>query len=471
MKDEYDLVSNFLFPLSLLKFSTGSDVDQEVSRLLGDHDDVVLRRLTREFISAAHKRLPNDINFVSLNPDDPAWPLTCQLSEKRGNLGLVLSLRNIFREWQDQLENDINRQGIIAKWVDLIANGPPKRSMTELGFESLRPAIKNIIELYIMRLSTLVNYNFVLDIPHKLIAGDLAVVIVKDLPAGIALCSNDDLAPLGLTFDQALEHAIANLNKLDSANDGSKFENISKNIVASTFGDSYDSSRIMNPDTIFRGVPFNSDEAIVFVPDRDQIIVANQNDLESVKTAYTRGEDRMNDAAKPISVTGLKLDKTTSPPSWTVFDPSTIASKLDTSSQRMMQRMEQIQRARFYQTQRDLLEKWDESKPDKVFHARVIATMHDGEVSSYATWTRGLATTLPKVDYLLLVEEERDGAPLARQIKFDVALKELPHLIHEFSDEEKAWVSPSFLPRYYVVSDPDAWPTEDQFSAMGAKKL
>jgi hypothetical protein len=424
--------------------------------------DPVLRRLAAEFVTTAKAKAGDQISFVSLDSEHEDWPLVCSTGEKLGNITAALSMRRLLREWQEELENDIARQSIISKWVQLLVDAGNSAKSNTLGVESLRPAIKDVTDLYIMRLSTFVHHQAVVHFHTKPLGNSsLVICLVRDLPTGIAMCSDWELEQLNIASEEAFDIAIKNMKK---ATGPLKFEplNSSQNLLVSTYDDSYDSSRLAIPE-IFEKAAIPKQHLLIFAPDRDRVLLVDSRDKTAIMEAFEFSNERQNEAAKPLGPTVFRFSSV-NPTELEIVEPDYYK---DDTIHKLALRAAQVHKASLYQTQRTLLQEWDVTKVDQdTFHAPYVLFESDTGIVSATSLTRGVAATLPVCDFVLLQDVQDGVVKASHQIKFNTLRSEFPQLIQSFSAEEKEWISPDFLPRFFVVGDPLIWPTEQDLQRM-----
>lgn len=117
------------------------------------------------------------------------------------------------------------------------------------------------------------------DIPYLLLNEHLAVGLTLNTKNAITTLSNKIFKNWKVDFKEALESALENLRSLDDA----PFEEVYPGVWVSPWKDSYDPSRLLIPNMIHalktKGDP------IVFLPNRDSLIVVGSEDIEGFKKA------------------------------------------------------------------------------------------------------------------------------------------------------------------------------------------
>ncbi|MGV2862171.1 hypothetical protein [Achromobacter sp. ESBL13] len=222
---------------------------------------------------------------------------------------------------------------------------------------------------------------------------DCVVLLALDHPDAISTLTNGPEAAWQLTFDQALAVAIDNLR--DAPDD---FVETAAGVYRGAWADGYDISRALLPDMIER-VPVRG-RPVFMVPTRDVLLVAGDNDEVGLSNMVE------------LAHQALMQGRSVSAHMYHYEDRQ--ALRYVPTDAALAQRLEHLERLldkAEYDAQKAALDHIHEEQGKDIFVANYnLFTSDDEPVMSFslASWTRGVDTSLPKVDRLALVRPDAE---------------------------------------------------------------
>lgn len=234
-----------------------------------------------------------------------------------------------------------------------------------------------------------------LDLPNVSIGTHLIASIVYDTEHAMRSLSAEEFEKWGVSVDEAMEHAIANLEQATMA-----FAMLGDHFASSMTGDAYDSSRILLAKRI--EAMKLAGEPIAIVPNRDSFLVAGSDDNESLDLLFKLSKpDDGESEHRPL----CPLPMIFRDGQWTDWAPSknhTLRRQFDL---RELQYLGEL-----YTEQKRVLDQNLEAGlvDDVAFVASFSAVIREGEDQpiSYAVWGEGVETLLPKTNYIALQGKE-----------------------------------------------------------------
>lgn len=223
----------------------------------------------------------------------------------------------------------------------------------------------------------------------KALSGDVSMSLVIDSADAMAHVTASMLEGWQVSFNQAMSDAIHNLRGLPEQ---SGWTDVGKGVWLGTWGDTYDSSRMLLPDLIHR---LGLAQAVVMVPTRSTLLAASARDEAALAHLLTLAEHALNVDDRWLSTTLHRLDEST----WSPFEPP---EPLRAAWRDLKLRNQTL----VYQNQKALLERLFEQDKTDVFVASYMAFKRpDGEVKTVATWTEGVEALLPVTDVVHFVPD------------------------------------------------------------------
>lgn len=267
----------------------------------------------------------------------------------------------------------------------------------------------------------------------------LAVAPVYDMPTSIRSLSKEDLEAWGVTLYEVLEIAKQNLKEMTEqcAQMGELY------VFAS--GDSHDAARILLTDII--GSLDLSGAPIAMVPNRETLLITGEDSEEGLSTMLAVAEQALVHERR-ISSVAFRLEGD----EWSPWLPSA-----DHPLRQQFGLLRAQASVGDYQRQKELLEKQHQRSNTDLFVATYNAIQdEEGDILSYTTWGEGVATLLPKADYVLFMSSGESGMPstMAAAAEWDRVIDETGHLM---TNEQ------TYPERHRVVE----FPTADLLNRLG----
>jgi hypothetical protein len=212
-------------------------------------------------------------------------------------------------------------------------------------------------------------------------------MLAIDQPTSIRILTEGDLAEWGLSFDTVLESALRNLEPKSPC----RFEREDGGFYVSHFEDYYDPSRLLLPH-LFAQLQLRGPPVAVAVT-RYCVAVAARDDTAALNALAAFVDDELRHATRPISYTPLIFENG----AWSPFapeDPDLAAIRALSAKQWIWD----------YAKQQAALN--EELAEDDLFVGTLDSSWDGDELVTWATWTEGVATLLPRADYLAITDLE-----------------------------------------------------------------
>src|SRR5262245_17891976 len=192
-----------------------------------------------------------------------------------GEQANIANLRNLYEEYL-QLSAD-GRERLVRNYVRswfASRKGLPEdyEDVHPDLLPSVRPRAYIELNLLRMRLQGIKDAAW----PYRTLGEHLAVCLVYDLPESLLQLQQRHLDDWGVTFDDALDHAIANLAQISNH----RFVEETPGVWRSPWQDNLDASRLVLTDLI-RAHEVEGDP-VAFVPNRDALLFAGSDDEEGL---------------------------------------------------------------------------------------------------------------------------------------------------------------------------------------------
>lgn len=225
---------------------------------------------------------------------------------------------------------------------------------------------------------------------YKPLTGDLVVGVVYDTEHNISSLPQKNLAEWGVSLDEALAAAKENLW---DRTDPNKF-NGAGGVYVGEWGDSYDSSRILLTEFIYR-LDVDGDP-VAYVPNRDSLMVTGKRNTSGLQVLLKVGGENHFKAGHPVSPDLYVLEDGV----WKTYIPE------DASLREMWKATRRNRDGLDYQHQKKLLEK---VRKDDVFIANfMMFKQQDGSGFSACVWAKDVDTSLPRAEFLGFAVSEDD---------------------------------------------------------------
>ncbi|MDH0863990.1 hypothetical protein [Mitsuaria sp. GD03876] len=238
------------------------------------------------------------------------------------------------------------------------------------------------------------------DTPWRAVAGDYVAMLGLDTPQSTARVTQGMLDRWGVSFEAALEDALANLRDLP---EGDGWRQLAPGLWQGAWNDSYEPSRVLAPDLIYRsGVA----HPVVLVPLRHVLLVADANDLAGLALMAAAAKQWLGEQTRWLSCRPLHLvDR-----EWQPFEvPEALRS--------MFQELVAMEDADAYAAQKRLLEAGDAPDGDEaarpfVSSAQLLQFKDSERVVSYSVWPERVDTLLPHTDLVAFTSQDKPDEPI-----------------------------------------------------------
>jgi hypothetical protein len=270
------------------------------------------------------------------------------------------------------------------------------------------------------------------------IAGDVVACCVLESEHSLHFVSRGEVEEWGVTPDQALDDAIANVRGLTIEFGGED------EVRYINDADSFISSRLVCEDAI-RALALPG-RMVAVLPDRDTLFFAGSDDEAGLAALARLIENQLKDANRHISGRPLVLTEQ----GWQPFTPP---ESLRLNFGNLARQFD----AMYWNEYKALLEKDYEARDEDVFVGTLAVYEHDDRPEYFTTiaWTRGADSVFPPADRVHFFDPADDSLRVA-----------------DWNDVQRVMGSEMTFtddaPRRFRVN---TYPTADQFLAMGAKRV
>ncbi len=275
------------------------------------------------------------------------------------------------------------RQEVIAKLIAGFGTSPEVPADYSAAKPHLMPAVRDAAYSSLASLlgGAMKKSDSGLEWVYKPLAGDLIVGLVFDTEHNIVSVNQKTLEQWGVKLDEALTAAKENLW---DRTDPKKLTGQS-GIYVGEWGDSYDSSRILLTEFIYR-LDLDGDP-VACVPNRDALMITGRNNSAGLRIVLKAGTENHFNAGHSVSPDLFVLEDGV----WKTFLPE------DPSLKEMWRNAKRQRNGMDYHQQKQLLDKLDED----IFVASYMGfKSEDGSEFSVCAWTKGIDSSLPKAEVL-----------------------------------------------------------------------
>jgi hypothetical protein len=287
------------------------------------------------------------------------------------------------------------RRAVLAGYFNFQAVVVEVPTRYEDARPNLLPKLRERFFRECLELSARIEGSAPLRNPAQPFTDEFAVELVWDQPMAMAVVSEGTLASWGVPFEQALEDARHNLWELSKG----RFEVLRPGLYVSPWRDTHDASRVFLHDLVWH-LEVAGDH-VAFVPNRNRLIVTGSDDAAGLIAAATLAQADLQEP-RPMSGRPLRLCGK----EWQAFEP-----RPEHDAYRAVHDVVLFSLAQHYAEQKALLDRLDQKSGVDIFHANCTLMAAPTGRYTYAVWSRGVLTTLPRADRIAFVEEGPDGKP------------------------------------------------------------
>jgi hypothetical protein len=271
--------------------------------------------------------------------------------------------------------------------------------------------------------------------------------LVIDAPTHMAYVNEEHLRRWNLTFDEAWAIAFGNLRAATVP----KFETEGK-VHIGKWGDAYDASRVLVPG-IFDDLPIVG-EAVVALPNRDTLLVADSDDPAAVQAMLERAEQLVTTCSRPQNIAPLVIRD------GQILDYEVPATSPVHAAVSLARGHAWLSA---YGEQKAILEKVYERNGKDIYVGEHTLNRYTGngttEYRSHCLWARDVATLLPVADEVVFYDPQVPGE--------DKAVARVPWARVRARLEDLMLDTKMYPPRYYVSRFPSAGQLADLTAQAG----
>ncbi|MBL8911489.1 MAG: hypothetical protein JNM17_12415 [Archangium sp.] len=223
----------------------------------------------------------------------------------------------------------------------------------------------------------------------KKLADDLLEVVVYDGPNKMQYLTPDDLKAWGIDEEEAF---LEGKKQLAARSAKKGFTSPSEGVWESQWADNHDVGRALLTETI-RRLKVKGDP-IVFLPQRDHLIVTGTKDVDG------------QEAAAELVDQYLELPRANSGRGW-VVTASGFTPWIPPKNSRFAELRMQATAGDANEQKKAFDEKFDKDGTDIFVGTTLFTEDDDGKQFTYAVWTKGADTLMPRADFIVLVDIDR----------------------------------------------------------------
>lgn len=292
------------------------------------------------------------------------------------------------------------RRAVIARWLE----STREMELAEPGsFEEakadLLPVLRHPAGFKSVALLEGTVSESTIDAASRPLTPNLGIYVAVDRPASMRFVGEALLQRWGVTFETVFEQALDNLRNRSKT----PLKKVGRGVVVSTFGDSYDASRLLLSE-ILAQVEAPGDP-VALAPGRSALILTGDRDGESLATAMQVALEAWENEPRPVSLLPIvrragQWHELVLPRGHACYD--------------LLCELRVREAAQLYDDQTPALQSWMERQGEDVYVAQLIASRHTetGRFNSIAVWSKGVDSLLPRAEQIAFfdpdrVEEER----------------------------------------------------------------
>jgi len=305
----------------------------------------------------------------------------------------------------------------------------------------LLPVIRDPAYNGLFRLRLLIDGKDIskLDFVYQPLSQGLALGLAYDTEHSLTLVNQDMFETWNAPLDGVFKAAKENLRERTDPNGLVEQQ---RGVFLSCWNDSYDSSRILLTEYVYRlaleGNP------VAFLPNRDRLWITGDMDTAGLRYILEAGKESHFKEGHPLSPNLYKLADDT----WTPYVPE------EPTLRDLCQSIRRERDALDYRQQKENLEKLQEKEGIDIFIAsyQVFESQQDKSQFSLCVWSKGVDSLLPRTDKITLLIDRESKDYIT--IRWDVAITIVGDLMEQ---------QPDLLPIRYRVR---TFPNEAQLSQL-----
>jgi len=318
--------------------------------------------------------------------------------------GRILSLKNMYEENKHLSQNEI--QDFIDRFIQSEEDAEAELDW-DVAKENIYPRVKTQSEIAIRNLyfRSIGAKDDILGSDLCPLGADLVYELVLDSDVNITTITNEQLDKWEISPADTNTLALQNFKAVST----DSFEEVSPGLYRSTWEDSYDASRIVFPELLAKHV--SKGDLVAAIPTRDVLIFTGSND-EAGLAAFTDLLREYYDAQRYISFRPYIFSNN----HWDFYYPASDHDLFPLFNQLHLSAIKGD-----YDEQKELLEEVFEKEEHDVFVASYSVLQPDDsdEFFSWATWSEGVPTYLPKTNLVALLREQGDDLETIGFVKWE----------------------------------------------------
>lgn len=298
----------------------------------------------------------------------------------------TIYLENAYRDYCAAPKGD--RDALLQRYLAMLQQQPLPKTFAEAR-ANLMPIVRGRAMEEMTRLTFLINGDKDSSTLSAKFSADTVLLLAYDDPDSLRILSQDNLRDWNVTFDVARQAALDNLR--DRTED--RFQEFVPGIFMGNWNDSYDTSRILLSDVIFRAhVGANP---VVMIPTRGALLVTSTANAEAQLAMIEIALNRYEEEGRIISSRMYRFENGTAVEY--IPEDERVRTKLG--------RLERIYLAEDYATQKQLLEQHHEKNDVDVFVATcTLMQTKAGDAFSICSWAE-CDSSLPVTDAIAFAFE------------------------------------------------------------------
>ncbi len=257
---------------------------------------------------------------------------------------------------------------------------------------ALMPSVRDRVYPESIRLRFEVQNEKALVLPHQQIGDRLTVCVVVDSEDHIYLVDEEKLAEWGITFEEALRLATANL-----ADRPMTLVELAAGLYAFCSNDDYDATRLLLLEDLSDNLPVRGDRAIM-TPNRNLLLVADSANPDSLLEMQRLAAGTWERSG---GINGFVA--TWSGEWWQEWLPAP-----DSPAHQGLRDLAIRSLGEQYQEQKEFLEALNERNGRDVFVASFMGRETPEGLLSFCTWSKGVDALLPQTDAVAFYQSEVD---------------------------------------------------------------
>ena len=335
-------------------------------------------------------------------------------------------LENVFINFQAVTPSE--RDATIQRYIA----GVTVREKTPDDFpsakESLIPIVRSMSYFQLLKLSAQSDGNYKSEdsVPVQPLVGDLVVALAHDSKDSFSIVNGRVFDPWNVNFTTAIDIATDNLAAIT---DPAALVEESAGVYVGSWGDSYESSRLLLSDVV--KLASLDGDPVVCVPSRNTFWVTGNNNLGGLRVILESAEQTHFGAYSLSPDLYILLEG-----HWQLFVPD------DPELRKLLTNIQRRRQALDYGQQKEYLESIYEKEAIDVFVASftMYEEANSKDMHSICVWSKNVDSMLPRTDRIvLLIDPETKDRVSAG---WELALSVVGHLMER---------DPELIPERYRV--------------------